>query len=141
MIAPSLLRSSIATVLRASNPVMANLDYNPLNVVDFQEKGDLFSTVSKMKPKQLMVVYTGTVPAGRREAYWAHSFSLILRPENGEPSSLFVALVDALIDVEVHPLYHSTDLPSCQRRSIPVGDSTSFDYFEVTTTFTSKGVQ
>lgn len=140
MISPKVLRAAFVAALRGSAPVLAQLAGRASHVIEYAETGDLYSAISKLKPPSLLVYYAGFAPTGRRESYWAHSFGIAIRPA-GDPFDLAAAIVDSVMNVEIHPEYHFMEVPSLGRRSIPVGESTSFDYFEFTTRFLSKGVQ
>lgn len=140
MINPKTLRSSLVAALRALPDVVTLVDHQD-NIVEYKERGDYFSFIANLKSPCVAVAYMGTTPAGRREALYSHSFALTLRTRSGDPCDLFQAIVNGLENTEIDPLYHQMEMPTLQRRSIAIGDTTSVDYFELTTRFISKGVQ
>lgn len=139
MINPAQLRVNLTTALRAVPAVVALLGGDERNIVEYDESGDLYATIAKLRPPKILVVFAGTSPAGRRESHWRHSFSLVLRPSS-DPAGLFTNIVNGMLNTEIHEDYHFMEIPSLQRRNIPIGETTFLDYWQIDTSFISKGV-
>jgi hypothetical protein len=146
---PDILRSNLVAKLRDIPSLVALLGGNAANIVEFIEEteGDSFGTITKLKPPKLLVMYTGTLPRTQME-YWQHNFSLITRV-SGSPSAVFQQIVDGIpaggsglrmLYEPIHFAVHPMEIPSMQRRVIPVSEQSSFDYWEILTSFVENRV-
>lgn len=149
---PATLRASFVAMLRDIPALVALHENDADNIVDYveEENGDLFNTIWGLRSPKLLVVHQGTRPSGGQTTMWAQDFSLMVR-QVGSPSAVLVAILDGipatlgnglkLILQRVHADYQPMSLPSMRRAVIPVSDQSSKDYWEITTTFISRGFE
>lgn len=150
MIDPAILRAAQVAALRGLPGVVALLGGLPENVIDYEEEenGDLFNTIFALEPPKLLVVYQGTNPTGGARTMWQHNFSWIVRVA-GSPTALLAAITTGttaggsipFVFDSIHPSYQSMTLPSMRRAVIPISDRASKDYWEITTSFISRGIE
>jgi hypothetical protein len=150
MIDPATLRAAQVTALKEI-PSLVTLLGAEANIVDYEEEdnGDLFNTVFALDPPKLLVVYQGTNPSGGARSMWQHNFSWIIRVSTS-PTAVFAAIVNgvrtggsglALLYDSINPNYQPMSLPSMRRAVIPISERASRDYWEITTSFISRGVE
>jgi len=151
MIDPAELRAAQVTALREIPEVVTLLGADADNIVDYveEENGDLFNTIWGLAPPKLLVVYQGTAPSGGSQSMWLHSFSWVIRVA-GSPTALFTAIVNGIrtggsglpfIHDSISDVYHPMGIPTMRRSVIPVSDTASKDYWEILTSYTSRGVE
>jgi len=151
MIDPATLRAAQVTALREIPGVVALLGASTENIVDYieQENGDLFNAIWSLSPPKLLVVYQGTNPSGGSTNMWQHNFSWIIRV-SGSPTALFAAIMNGsrtggnglpFVHDSINNVYHPMGIPSMRRSVIPVSDMASKDYWEITTSYTSRGIE
>lgn len=148
---PSTLRAALVTALREIGGLVSLVEFNAENIVDYVEEtnGDLFNTIFALDPPKVLVVYSGTQPAGGTRSLWQHSFSLIVRV-SVSPTAIFAAIVNGsrtggsglpFVHDQISNVYEPMAIPSMRRAVIPVGDTSSRDYWEILTSYTSRGVE
>lgn len=151
MIDPATLRAAQVTALREIPGVVALLGASTANIVEYVEEanGDLFNTIWSLSPPKLLVVYQGTSPSGGQQSLWQHNFSFILRV-SGSPTALFAAIVNGyrtggtglpFIHDSISNSYHPMGIPTMRRSVIPVSEMASKDYWEILTSYTSRGTE
>lgn len=151
MIDPATLRAEQVTALRQIPALVALLGGNTANIVDYEEEenGDLFNTIFALDPPKLLVVYQGTNPSGGSRSMWQHNFSWIIRVSTS-PTAVFAAIVNgvrtggsglALLYETINPAYQPMSIPVMRRALIPISDRASKDYWEISISFTSKGIE
>lgn len=151
MIDPATLRAAQVTALREIPGVVALLGGNTANIVDYveQDNGDLFNTIWGLSPPKLLVVYQGSAPSGGSRSMWQHSFSWVMRVSTS-PTALFAAIVNGVrtggnglpfVHDSINNAYHPMTIPTMRRSVIPVSDTASKDYWEILTSYTSRGVE
>lgn len=144
MTSPDAIRSAFVGKLRAIAALVALLGADDDNVVEYveEDEGDSFAAIATLRPDQVLVIYQGTLPMTERQL-WRHSFSIILRPR-GSPAAVFKQIVDGVPTGGggLSMLYETVvagvlpmEVPTMSRRVIPVGENSSFDYWEITTAF------
>lgn len=146
MTSPDTIRAAFVTKLRAISSLVALLGNSTSNIVEYVEEtgGDSFGQIQKllMNPPKLLVMHQGTIPRGVREL-WQHQFSLVIRVSTS-PAAVFKQVVDGvptggsgrpMLYEPVVAGVHSMEVPSLSRRVIPISDQSSFDYWEITTSF------
>jgi len=149
MIDPAILRANQAAALREIPDLVNLLGGDALNIVDYEEEdnGDLFNTIFSLDPPKLLVVYQGTSPSGGFPTLWQHNFSWIVRV-SGSPTAVLSAIVDGIrtggsglqfLYDSIHDKYQPMSLPQMRRAVIPVSERASKDYWEITTSFISRG--
>lgn len=151
MIDPATLRAAQVTALREIPGVVALLGASTANIVEYVEEanGDLFNTIWSLSPPKLLVVYQGSAPSGGTQSMWQHSFSWVIRV-SGSPTALFAAIVNGLrtggsglpfVSDSINNVYHPMAIPTMRRSVIPVSDTASKDYWEILTSYTSRGIE
>lgn len=149
---PSVIRARLVAVLQGISGLVS-LFNSSADFVEYtdEENGDFYSTINSLSEK-LLVAYEGTSP-GRYPALWQHKFLIVIRPKQGvSPSAVFSAIVNGVSTVSgsdglplvystIDPKYHPMALPELSRRSVPISDTASFDFWVLTTTFVSKGIE
>lgn len=151
MIDPATLRAAQVAALREIPELVALLDGSDGNIVDYEEEdnGDLANTIASLVPPKLLVVYQGTNPTGSARAMWQHNFSWVLRV-SGSPSAVLAAILNGrrtagsglpFLNDSIDNNYHPMTLPTMRRAYIPVSDRSSMDYWEISTSFTSRGFE
>jgi hypothetical protein len=146
---PDILRANLVTKLRDIPSLVALLGGDPANIVEFieQAEGDSFGTIAKLSPPKLLVMYTGSVPRTQME-YRQHNFSLIPRV-SGSPVAIYEQIEDGIpvsgtglkmLYEPIHFAVHPMEVTSMQRRVIPVSEQSSFDYWEILTSFVENRV-
>ena len=154
MISTSILRAQLVAAIRGISDVVAELNNDPENVVEYIEKenGDLYSTVNGRREPALIVVYTGFHWSGHQMTAWQRNFSIFVKAK-GDPADLVEKLLDgvttasgfpagkALLYLVIHPAYNSMNMPNFERRSIVVDEKTNYDFWELTISFSSRGAQ
>jgi hypothetical protein len=148
MISPDTIRANFVEALRSISSLVALLGNDADNIEEYveEENGDLFATIRKLEPPKLLVAHQGTGLSGGQMSVWRHDFALILRPSSSA-GAIFAEIVNGIpsgsslpmLNHPVHAKYHQMAVPTSLRRSIPVTEATSFDYWEILTNFTSKG--
>lgn len=149
MIDPAILRAAQVTALREIAALVTLVGGSTANIVDYEEEenGDLFNTVFALAPPKILVVYQGTTPSGQYPSVWQHNFSWIIRVA-GSPTAVFAAIVNgvrtggsglALLLDSIHDKYEPMSLPQMRRAVIPISDRASKDYWEITTSYLSRG--
>ena len=151
MIDPAILRTAQVEALRGISPLILLLGGDPGNIVEYaeEENGDLFNTVFALDPPKLLVVYQGTNPSSGARTMWQHNFSWIMRV-TGSPTAILAAITSESVTGgsglpfvfdTIHPNYQPMSLPSMRRTVIPISERASKDYWEITTSFISKGIE
>lgn len=151
MIDPAILRAAQVTSMRSISGLVDLLGADPGNIIGYDEEdnGDLLNTIFSLEPPKLLVVYQGTVPAGGARSMWQHNFSWIVRV-SVSPTAVFSAILSGTVTGgsglsfvfdTIHPAYEPMSLPSMRRSIIPVSDRASRDYWEITTSFMSRGIE
>lgn len=148
---PATLRAEQVTALRQIPGLVALLGGLTANIVDYQEElnGDLLNTIVGLEPPKLLVVYQGTKPTGGQRSLWEHDFSWIVRV-SGSPTAVLAAIVNGsrtggtglpFVSDSINTNYHPMTTPTMRRAYIPVSDRSSMDYWEISTSFTSRGFE
>ena len=148
---PAILRASIVAALRQISQLIVLLDGDAANVVEYEEEenGDLLATVFSLDPPKLLVVYQGTNPTTSQRTMWQHNFSMILRVSSS-PTAILAAIVSGTVAGgsglpfvfdQIHPAYEPMALPTMRRAVIPVSAQASKDYWEITTSLNSRGIE
>jgi hypothetical protein len=137
------IRAAFVAKLRDIDSLVALLGNDAANIVEFVEEmeGDSFGRIYNLRPPKLLVMFQGIVPRGSPRELWQHNFTVTVRASS--PDAIFKEFVDGipstgtgkmLYEVVVAGV-HSMELPTLQRRIIPVSETSSFDYWEITTAF------
>lgn len=132
---PDTIRAALVAKLKLVPALVSALDDDAGNIVEHVEEaaGDWFSTVTSLEAPRLLVACQGVSPRTGME-YWQYNFSLILMP-SGSPFAAFTAIADRMLTVTLVAGVHPMQLPTMSRRSIPVSEQSSFDYWEINTSF------
>jgi hypothetical protein len=150
LISGSTLRANLVAAMRTIGPLVNLVNGDVDNIIEYKPESmgnDLFATIAKLNPPRVLVIFSGMTNAARQELF-KQNFRLVLRLR-GDPNEFLSQFVDGvpsgsgglkLLYHEIHTLYHSMNTPSMDLRSIPLSAESSFDYWEITTSFTSKGV-
>jgi hypothetical protein len=138
------IRAAFVQKLQAIDSLVSLLGNDPNNIVEFIEEteGDSFGRIYNLRPPKLLVIFQGIVLRGGPRELWQHNFMVVIRP-NGSPSAIFKEFVDGIPSTGsqkmlyeiVVPGVHSMEVPTLQRRVIPVSETSSFDYWEIMTGF------
>jgi hypothetical protein len=148
---PGELRSDLVDTLRDIPALVASLDNDAENIVEYveEENGDLFNTIFQLVAPKILVVYQGSRPSGGAIPMWAHDYGLILRT-TGSPTALFAAIINGVpasgggltfMQYQIDPAYESTSIPTLRRAVVPVGENSSRDYWELSLTYQSRGFE
>lgn len=152
MIDPATLRTALVNALKDIPALVSALGNSAANIEEYveQNEGDLFSKIASLKAPRLLVLYNGTGFAGGTRELWRHTFSLIVAA-TGSPTAVFALVVNGvpasggntrvMLEYPIHAQYHQMEVPQLSRRVIPVSESSSFDYWEITTAYVSRGYE
>jgi hypothetical protein len=151
MIDPSLLRASLVENLQKIDPLIALFDGDTTNILEYveEENGDLLNTIFGLNSPKMIVVYQGTNPVGGQRSMWQHNFSFVFRVPTS-PTAVLAAIVSGTVTGgsglpfvfdTIHPAYEPMTLPTMRRAVIPVSDRASKDYWEITTSLNSRGIE
>lgn len=151
MLDPTILRADFVAALRLNPTLMALLEQNPDNVVEYidEDNGDLFSTIRSLTPPKILVIDDGAQPQGFPSTR-RRSFRIVIRPRRGtSPQSFEAAIANgiptgsslAMEFMTINDKYSSMRDTSSRRNSIPISENSSLDYWEILTAFTSKGTE
>lgn len=151
MIDPATLRTAFVNALKDIPALVAALGASASNIEEYvdQNEGDLFSKIASLKAPRLLVIYSGTNQAGG-QSLWRHAFSLIVCA-SGSPTAIYALVINGvpasggntrtMLEYPIHAKYHQMEVPQLSRRVIPVSETSSFDYWEITTAFVSTGYE
>jgi hypothetical protein len=150
MIDPADLRSGLVAALR-DIPAVVTLVGSAQNIREYEEEenGDLLNTIFGLPVPTILVVYQGSNAAGGPRSLWQHQVSLIVRTATS-PTALFAAIVNGvrttggglpLVHDTIHASYSPMAIPAMRRAFIPVSERSSKDYWEITTSFISRGIE
>lgn len=132
---PDELRAALVAKLRAIPDLVTAVGGDSDAIVEYveEEEGDWFSTIVSLESPCLIVACQGITPRTGME-YWQYNFSMVLMAR-WSPFAAFQAIVDGAMNETLIAGVHPMQLPSMTRRSIPVSEQSSFDYWEINTAF------
>lgn len=137
------IRAALVTKLRAISALVALVGNSTANIVEYveEDEGGSFGIISRLDPPKLIVMWEGTEGQEVR-LNWKHAFSIIVRV-SGSPAAVFkqfcegiptgssLPMLNEVIVTGVRPM----SMPKFKRRVIPVSEHSSFDYWEIQTSF------
>ena len=151
MIDPSILRAAFVEYLRKIDSLVALFNGDTANILEYveEENGDLLNTIFGLTSPEMIVVYQGTNPTGGGRSMWQHNFSFVFRVPTS-PTAILAAIVSGTVTGgsglpfvfdQIHPAYEPMALPTMRRAVIPVSAQASKDYWEITTSLNSRGIE
>ncbi len=133
--------SALVIAVGQAGYILAYKDNYPNNV-------NLVEALVELRTPGIMIVWRGSGPANsaRREV-WQHQFSIFIKAV-GEAADFWDLIVDGvpaggdglkMLRTEIHPNVGQMNTPSIARRSLPISQFATLDYFEATLSLNEKG--
>lgn len=143
------LRAALCGKLRLIAPLIALLDNDSDNVVEYieQGRGDLNDAIYKLEPSRILVYHAGMTWADSQPSAWVQRFGIAARVK-GSPNAVMSAIMTGVPTGDTLPLftgnirtdYNALNLEDWGRRFIPLNEFTFFSYWELLVNFTSRGL-
>ena len=118
-------------------------------IIEYKEQfnGDLGSTLQGA-PNNSLTIYFDGIEATTFPSLFIYKFGLCIKSDL--PSLVYAAVLSGtptnsgadglrLLFTSIHPRFRPMALPSMRRLSIPMGQTSSFDYWEIATSFRDMG--
>jgi hypothetical protein len=142
------IRAAFVVHLRSISSLVSLLGGDAANIQEYVDEveGDSFGRIANLRPPKLLVMSDGTETQGSPRALWAHKFLVVIRTIVSH-NKIMRQLVDGIPSTgngqpmfytEVVPGVHSMQEPVLGRRVTPVSETSSFDYWAISTAFLEK---
>lgn len=146
MISASTITSALVTKLKAISSLVTLVGVAS-QIKAYDEIGGLYNAIQQMKAPEILVAFQSMAPGrlGVMEV-WQHTVSIIVRMD-GDASAVLALICSGTCTGDQNKLRLTSisaglfpmNTPSFSRRSLPMTESTSVDYWEITITIAENG--